>query len=147
MHVARTAQAAALTREMGRKELARAEEANRAQAAAAAEELLAVQARAADVALRQKASDVELTRTLAELAKQEKDKADNAARVEAKREEERRAEQTQQHSIAEAARVFAMSQMSSQIKGQSKKEYLQRRQAMASSDGKAQAKALAAAKT
>merc|ERR1719272_2822147 len=38
-----------------------------------------------------------------------------------------------------------MSQMQSQIKGQSKKEYLQRRQAMASSDGKAQAKALAAA--
>ena len=145
MHAARTAQAAALTREMGRKELARAEEANRAQAAATAEEQAAVATRAADVAMRQKAGDVELARTLAELAKQEKEKADNAARVEAKKEEERRAEQTQQRSIAEAARVFAMSQMQSQIKGQSKKEYLQRRQAMASSDGKAQAKALAAA--
>ena len=57
---------------------------------------------------------------------------DNKKEEEAKKEEERRAEQTQQRSIAEAARVFAMSQMQSQIKGQSKKEYLQRRQAMAS---------------
>merc|ERR1740130_2662019 len=123
---------------------ARTAQANRAQAAATAEEQAAVATRAADVAMRQKAGDVELARTLAELAKQEKEKSDNAARVEAKKEEERRAEQTQQRSIAEAARVFAMSQMQSQIKGRSKKEYLQRRQAMASSDGKAQAKARAA---
>ena len=73
-----------------------------------------MQARAADVAMRQKAGDLELSRTLAELAKQEKERAELQEKERAKREEE----QKQQHSIAEAARVFAMNQMQSQIKGQ-----------------------------